>query len=169
MQPGQWSRPPEPLTRGVRPNSPQTSNKHFAAGPGRGCPRPGSRAPRRAAGAARRQFGEDLAVVVPAPFKDRDERHAGLDQPAREQAALADPGPAVAVAEPGVFARQVERLAGGGAGDHLVRLGREPVHPLHRPRSVAPAVEPVEPAEQVPAVVEPVQGQATREGRGSGP
>ena len=66
----------------------------------------------------------DRGVVVPVPLGDRDERHARLDQPAGQQAALADPGPAVAVAEPGVLAREVERLAGRGAGDHLVGLAR---------------------------------------------
>ena len=66
MQPGQWSRPAEPLTRGVRPNSPQTRTQHaLGRGRGRAGPRPGSPAPRRAAGAAGGS-PEDLGVVVPA-------------------------------------------------------------------------------------------------------
>ena len=43
---------------------------------------------------------------------DRDEAHAGLDQPAGQQAALAEAGPAVAVADRVRFLLEGERLAG---------------------------------------------------------
>ena len=115
MQPGQWSRPPWPLIRGVRPNSPQTSDQHplgqaalvqvLDQARQRGVER------RELAAAAR----EELAVVVPAPFGDGHERDPRLDQPAGEQAGLADPGPAVAVAEPRVLARR-GRTPRGRAG-----------------------------------------------------
>ncbi len=47
---------------------------------------------------------------------DRDEPHAALDQPPREQAALAEPRHAVALAGDGRFSGEVERLARLRAG-----------------------------------------------------
>ena len=160
MQPGQWSRPLEPLIRGVRPNSPQTSTRTRSARP-RSC-RSSTRAghggvERRELAAAAR---EDLAVMVPAVLDDRDERHARLDEPARQQARLPDPGPAVAVVRREGLGREVERLASLRAGDPRECLGGKPVQTLHHPRGIAATLESVELGKQVAAVGESVESQA---------
>ena len=126
---GQWSRPPEGLTLGVRPNSP----------PHRTTVRSSSFRRDQVA----QQRGErrvehldarlvDLVVVdvgVPAVERDLDAAHADLDQPACGQAAAAERRVAVLGADRGRLLRHVERLEllGGhhraGAGERLAVQG----------------------------------------------
>ena len=91
--------------------------------------------------AARLHGVEDVVihgVVVPvadpaaerAVQAGRHQVHAGLDQPARQQAALAPGVAPVAVAEPGILAVQVERPARLGAREQGVRLLMEGVEGL---------------------------------------
>ena len=135
---GRSRRPPGPSSGRRRPARPKAPGPVVAAGvavdprraaelapdqrrapgrPGRGRagPRPARRWRASSGGSFLRQFVEDLRVVVPAAVVDRDERHARLDQPAGQQAALADAGPAVAVAEPRVLAGR-GRTPGGRRG-----------------------------------------------------
>ena len=59
---------------------------------------------------------------IPAAVGDRDEPDARLDQPPRQQAALAERVPPVAVAEPRIFRVDVERLLGVGGRDQVIGL-----------------------------------------------
>src|SRR5262249_41497412 len=63
-----------------------------------------------------------LAVVVSDPV-DLHQANARLDQPPRQQAALAEGVPAVAVAGAVRLARQVERLLRRGRADQVERPG----------------------------------------------
>src|SRR5262249_7193705 len=78
----------------------------------------------------------DAGVVVPAERLlardtgevDGDDADTGLDQPASEEAALADGVPAVAVADPVVFLVESEgmgRLLAGEQGERLLLVGFE--------------------------------------------
>jgi hypothetical protein len=53
---------------------------------------------------------------------DADQRHARLDQPPGQETALAEAGAAVALADAGRLAAEVERLAGGRRRDQVERL-----------------------------------------------
>ena len=69
-----------------------------------------------------RQAAEDVGVVVPAAVVERDERHAGLDQPPGEQGPLAEAVAAVGVADLVGLAVDVERLLGRVRRDQVVAL-----------------------------------------------
>ena len=110
-QSGQWSRPPAGFTRGVRPNSARLHTSVVSSRPR--CARSSIRA--RVGLVVHR--ADDVAhaldrserlrpVNVPGDLVehgqegvDRHEPHAALDQPPRQQAALAEAGHAVALAE----------------------------------------------------------------------
>ena len=115
---GKWSRPALGLILGVRPNSPIQTTSVWSSMPR--C----FRSVIRVAKPGSTWLGElaDFFVVllvgVPAVGADLDERDAGLDQPAGQQAALAERGPAVGVAERLGFFIQVEGLH-VGREDHL--------------------------------------------------
>ena len=103
---------PPSFMRGVRLNSPHSTTSVVSSRPR------SSRSSNSAATAAidLRQValhaGLQVPVMVPAAEVDGDERRAGLDQPARQQRALAPVVAAVAVAQARVFAVDVERLRG---------------------------------------------------------
>src|SRR5262249_31791748 len=65
---------------------------------------------------------EELDVVVPSPFIQGDEGDARLDQPARQEAALAERIAAVEIAELRGLALDVERLLGLSRRDEVVAL-----------------------------------------------
>jgi hypothetical protein len=105
-----------------------------------------------------------VGVVVPAEVEwlarlrgqrvDRHHRRAGLGQPAGEQAALAPQVPAVLVAQPVVFLRQVERPGHARPGQDLERRRGELVRPFKNAIAVRLAAHPVEVGEQRPAVAQ---------------
>ena len=72
----------------------------------------------------------DVVVVVPVAGVDGDAGAPRLDQPPRQQGALAVEVPAVAVAQLRVFLAEVEGLAHAVAGHHLQGLGLEAVEPF---------------------------------------
>ena len=109
-----------------------------------------------------------LEWIVPAAEGQRHEPDARLDQPAGQQGALAPLVAAVAVAEAGALLADVERGAGGGAGDHRERLLAEPVEAVHQARGVDVAAGVVEGVQQAAAAVEPGGVDARRAARGSG-
>ena len=146
---GQWSRPVCPLIFGVRPNSPwQTTSVRV------------EQAAVLEVGQQRRERGvertaellhavEVVLVRVPAVERDFDERHAALDQPPREQTALAEQVAAVGVADLGLLVLEVgtrRRPPGASAG----RPGRWRPATLSAtgascpPRNPSPAREQVE-------------------------
>ena len=86
----------------------------------------------------------DVVVMVPVARVDGDARAPRLDQPAGQQGPLAVEVPAIAVAQAGVFLRDVERLTHAVAGDHLQRLRLEGVEPLEHAAGVDVAAERVE-------------------------
>jgi hypothetical protein len=102
--------------------------------------------------AERLDLVEVLGVRVPAVEAHFDEGHPALDQPAGEQAALAEAGAAVGVAEPGRLLVQAEAAAGLGV-DHP--LGLAVVGGVGPGRGAAvPLLEvPLQPGEQLPAGV----------------
>ena len=131
---GKWSRPACGLILGVRPNSPiQTISVESSS------PRL-RRSSIRAAQAGSSTCAElldrleVLLVGVPAgrhrPVgrrqRDLDERHAPLDQPAGEQAPLAERGPAVGVAHRRGLLLQVERLGRRRSHQAEPPAGRRP-------------------------------------------
>src|SRR4051812_20205342 len=76
----------------------------------------------------------DRAVQVPLEelvVLDIDERDAGFDEPSGQQASLAEPRSPVAVAQPRIFAVDVEGPADRRPGDHLAG-GR--LEGIHRPK-----------------------------------
>ena len=95
---------------------------------------------------------------------DGDELHAGLDQPAGEQAALAVGVPAVGVAEPLRLGRQVERLAQTAARSASPAPGR---NSRRCPRAAAEWSSRrrllVDQLQQLAAVVEPLERQVRRQ------
>lgn len=64
---------------------------------------------------------EAVLMVVPAWITDGHESDAGLDQAAGEQQALTERSASIIIAQFGVFASDVERLAGLWSRDHLER------------------------------------------------
>ena len=119
----QWSRPSrllalpvlEPM-RGVRPNSPVTTTSVSSSRPRTSRSSSKADTPRSIGGSSRPlsdlKLAECVSQVLHPAHVDLDDRHARLDQPPGQQERLAVHVPAVAVAQPGVFAVQVE-----GAGD----------------------------------------------------
>ena len=115
---GKWSRPALGLILGVRPNSPiQTTSVLLEHAPLLQVGDQGGEPRVDLVG----QLADLLVVLlvgVPAVGADLDEGDAGLDQPAGQQAALAERGPAVGVAERLGLLIEVERLH-VGREDHL--------------------------------------------------
>ncbi len=60
--------------------------------------------------------------VVHVAHVGLDDRHAGLDQPARQQERLAEHVPAVAIAQARIFAVELERPLDAARGQHRERL-----------------------------------------------
>ena len=142
---------------GVRPNSPIHTTRVFASMP---------RSFRSASSVANAGSSVSLSVLtcsklfavrVPAVERDLDERHAAFDQPAGEQAALAEAVPAVGVAELGGLLVQPEAAAGLGV-DHLLGLAVAGGVGLGRGAAVALLEVPLQVGEQLPADVLVVGG-----------
>ena len=118
---GKWSRPRGVVDRGVRPNSPihrivVLSSRPRSSSSVMSVAQPASSSRRQTFHAA-----EVVGVRVPAESvaeRDFDERHAALDEPAGEQAALAEQARSVAAADFVRFVGQVER--GPHFGPHHV-------------------------------------------------
>ena len=66
--------------------------------------------------------GEVVDMRVPASVADADKSTSGLDQPAAQQATLAQRSQPVLLAQLGILRIHVERLAGGRRGDQLESL-----------------------------------------------
>ena len=162
----QWSRPPSLLILGVRPNSPRAMTSVVSSRPrwsrswisdGDGPLEDGQPLVARL---------EDADVMVPAAFVERDERHAGLDQPAGQQAALADGRAAVRLADGVRLAADVERGLGLLRADQVVALLVVLVEGHHRVarRRLGDPPEPIDAAPQVAPAVEPGVGSPRRAG-----
>ena len=125
---GQWSRPASLLILGVRPNSLETMTtvRFEQAGAVEVADQGGERLVERRHLAV--HAGDDLGVHVPAAVVDRDEPHAGGDQPAGHQQPLAGGVAAVFVADLGRLGGDVERLAGLLRADQAVGPLVEGVH-----------------------------------------
>ena len=78
------------------------------------------------------QPGEVVLVRVPAAQRERDEPHAGLDQPAGQQAAHAERILAERLGERGRFLADVEGFAGAVRGDDRVGLLAETVQAVQQ-------------------------------------
>ena len=87
-------------------------------------------------------------MEIPAAEGERDEPDARLDEPSRQEGALAPLVAAVAIAEPGVFLAQVERPARRLAQHDRKRLAVELVEALHQAGSVDVAPRAVEGPQQ---------------------
>ena len=151
----QWSRPEPALIRGVRPNSPHSQNQRvvqaaalieiFDQG-----------------GEAAVEFGQQpllqalevVGVRIPAADVDRDEPHAGFDQPTAQEHVLPPIVAAIAIAKLGILLADVERFLHGGRGDQVPGLLRERVHSVDQARGVGVAAHAVELLEHRHAVIE---------------
>ena len=104
---------------------------------------------------------EVVLVRVPAAVGDGDEPHAGFDQPAGQQAALAELVLAVGLAELGVFLREVERALRFRRGDHVEGGLVVLVEGVERRRlHVAAALQLVDAGQHLLAEVDPLGGDA---------
>ena len=123
---GKWSRPADSLIFGVRPNSPIQTIKRAVEQAAR--TKVGHQGgPTGVEDTAELLDGVEILRVGVPPQAVRavdggerhlDERHPALDQPAGQQATLAERVPAVSVVHGGGFLVQVERL-GGRRPHHL--------------------------------------------------
>ena len=107
---------------------------------------------------------EDADMMVPSPLVEGDERHAGLDQAAGQQAPLAEGIPAVGVADHVGLVADVEGPLGVRRGHQVVALL---VVGVERQRRIAcgligEATEAVDARTQVATAVEPMVVQSPR-------
>src|SRR5204862_6642627 len=89
---------------------------------------------------------------------DLYQRHARLDQPPGQQAALAELVPAVALADRLGFLLQVERRPGSGRAEQVEGLLGAAVVASRHSLPLDGRERPVEPAQQVLPAAEPVRG-----------
>ena len=121
--PGQWSRPPAALSFGVRPNSPVATTSVESSRPrAREVVQERREGPiegrQQLAGVVVERAEGRGTVAVPGHLVedriehvDRDQAHAGLDQPPGQQAALAEGVPPVGVAKLLALAVEIEGVA----------------------------------------------------------
>ncbi len=101
------------------------------------------------------QLLEVVGVRVPAAARlDGHESHTRLDQPASQQATLAQVVAAIALAQRQRLAGNVEGLLGLLVGHHLHRVFVEGVQPLDVARRVDVAADRVEVTQQLPPIVQ---------------
>ena len=99
------------------------------------------------------------AELAHAAVVERDERDARLDQPAGQQARLAERGAAVPVADVGGLVVDLERRLGGARGEQVVRLVGELVAAAASAGSAARRARTVERLDHPAAAAEPVERQ----------
>src|SRR5690606_13175575 len=95
------------------------------------------------------------AVLVPTTDAHGDERRAGFDQPAGEQATFAPLVRAVPVADLRWFLRRIERVASGPTEDRFQGELLERIHRVHQARTVDVAIEPIERSPEIASGLEP--------------
>ncbi len=170
-----WSRPALGLILGVRPNSLIAHHQRLVeqAEPlevveqGRQ-----AEVERRGQGVLDRRevagVGVPLELAGP-PVVDRHERDPGLDQPAGQQARLAERVPAVGLAHLGRLVADPERGLRGGRGEQVVRPVGELVAAADQRGRGDVAGETVERLDHPPPPLEPVQGDAVGRGQVADP
>ena len=97
--------------------------------------------------------------MVPAAEVNGDECRAGLDQSPRQQRALPECVPSVPIAELGVLAANVERLACGGAGHEFVGLLLESIHRIECARGVDVAPQLIQVRAECVPMIQPIDRQ----------